>query len=265
MGRKKRPIYGVVAADTRSPRDGRFIEDLGRYEPLNEPERVTLNNERILYWLENGAQPTDTVRSILSKHGLMMALHMKRKGVGDDEIWAAVDSHRSRWAELEISKVKVTAKERRIAALAEEESGAKVKAVEIAKKSADVEAKAQAELEKAREKAVKDREQAAEEARIEQAEANVEQEKADVATDAVAETKKAAAEPEAAAEEEAAVVKPEAATEEAAVVEPEAATEEEAAAEPEADEQPETKVEANADAAKETEDDSKADEDDAKS
>ena len=77
MGRKKRPVFGVVAADSRFPRDGRYIEDLGRYEPLDEPNSVKLNNERILYWLENGAQPSDTVRSILSKHGLMLALHMR--------------------------------------------------------------------------------------------------------------------------------------------------------------------------------------------
>ena len=64
MGRKKRPIYAVVAADVRSPRDGRYIEDIGRYEPLNEPAVVTLRDDRALYWLEQGAQPTDTVRSL---------------------------------------------------------------------------------------------------------------------------------------------------------------------------------------------------------
>ena len=85
-GAKKRPFYHVVVTDSRNKRDGRFIEDPGRYEPLDDPEGVKLNNERILYWLENGAQPTDTVRSILSKHGLMLALHMKRKGSSDDEI-----------------------------------------------------------------------------------------------------------------------------------------------------------------------------------
>ena len=134
MGRKKRPIYGLVAADARSPRDGRFIEDLGRYEPLNEPEIVTLKNDRILYWLQHGAEPTDTVRSILSKHGLMLALHMKRKGASDDEIWTAVDSHRSKWTEITSSKVKETAKDRLAAVLAAEESRAKEKAAELAKK-----------------------------------------------------------------------------------------------------------------------------------
>ena len=174
MGRKKRPVYGVVAADSRFPRDGRYIEDLGRYEPLDDPDSVKLNNERVLYWLENGAQPSDTVRSILSKHGLMLALHMRRKGSGDEEIWSAVESHRSKWAEIESSTVKETAKEKRAAVLLAEEGRAKEKAAEAAKKRAKLEAKAEAEMDKAREAAVEEREKAAEEARVEQEAANVE-------------------------------------------------------------------------------------------
>ena len=68
MGRKKRPIYGLVAADSRSPRDGRFIEDLGRYNPLAEPATVELKRERVLYWLDQGAQPSDRVKSLLKAH-----------------------------------------------------------------------------------------------------------------------------------------------------------------------------------------------------
>ncbi|MCZ6758030.1 MAG: 30S ribosomal protein S16, partial [Bacteroidetes bacterium] len=168
MGRKKRPIYGVVASDSRFPRDGRFIEDLGRYQPLDASENVKLKNERVLYWLENGAQPTDTVRSILSKQGLMLALHMKRKGSSDEEIWSAVEIHRAKRAEIESSAVKETAKDKRAAVLAAEEDRAKEKAAEEAKKRADLEAKAEAEMKKAREAAVEDREKAAEEARVEQ-------------------------------------------------------------------------------------------------
>ncbi|MGA1494772.1 MAG: 30S ribosomal protein S16, partial [Rhodothermales bacterium] len=80
MGRKKRPVFAIVAADSRFPRDGRYIEDLGRYNPLDEPATLTLNPERCIYWLENGAQPSDTVRSLLSREGVMLALHMRRKG-----------------------------------------------------------------------------------------------------------------------------------------------------------------------------------------
>ena len=67
MGSKKRPFYRIVVADSRSPRDGRFIETVGTYNPLTEPEQVTLKEEAIMNWLSNGAQPSDTVRNILSK------------------------------------------------------------------------------------------------------------------------------------------------------------------------------------------------------
>lgn len=67
MGSKKRPFYRIVVADSRSPRDGRFIETVGTYNPLTQPEQVTLKEEAIMGWLNNGAQPSDTVRNILSK------------------------------------------------------------------------------------------------------------------------------------------------------------------------------------------------------
>jgi small subunit ribosomal protein S16 len=70
MGAKKRPFYRIVIADARSPRDGRFIETVGTYDPRKNPSEVTLKEDRIRYWLNNGAQPTDTVRSILKKNGI---------------------------------------------------------------------------------------------------------------------------------------------------------------------------------------------------
>lgn len=75
MGSKKRPFYRIVVADSRSPRDGRFIETVGTYNPLTEPEQVTLKEEAIMNWLRNGAQPSDTVRNILSKQGVMKKFH----------------------------------------------------------------------------------------------------------------------------------------------------------------------------------------------
>ncbi|WP_057875863.1 30S ribosomal protein S16 [Liquorilactobacillus aquaticus] len=75
MGSKKRPFYRIVVADSRSPRDGRFIENVGTYNPLTEPEKITLEEESILNWLSNGAQPSDTVRNILAKEGLMKKFH----------------------------------------------------------------------------------------------------------------------------------------------------------------------------------------------
>ncbi len=68
-GAKKKPFYQVVVADERCPRDGRFIENLGQYDPLQNPPMVNLSEEKTLEWLKKGAQPTDTVRQILRKQG----------------------------------------------------------------------------------------------------------------------------------------------------------------------------------------------------
>lgn len=78
IGRHKLAVYRIVVADSRSPRDGRFIETLGTYDPSNAETKVTINKELALKWLNNGAQPTDTVRSLLSKAGVMAQLHNKR-------------------------------------------------------------------------------------------------------------------------------------------------------------------------------------------
>jgi small subunit ribosomal protein S16 len=66
-GAKKRPFYRVIAADQRAPRDGRFIEQLGFYDPMQEPKKIELKLDRVDYWLENGAQATDTVQSLINK------------------------------------------------------------------------------------------------------------------------------------------------------------------------------------------------------
>ena len=75
MGSKKKPFYRINVADSRSPRDGRFIETVGTYNPLVEENQVTLKEERVLEWLSKGAQPSDTVRNILSKEGVMQKHH----------------------------------------------------------------------------------------------------------------------------------------------------------------------------------------------
>jgi small subunit ribosomal protein S16 len=71
MGSKQKPFYRIVAADSRFPRDGRFIETVGTYDPTKKNADVTIDEEKALKWLNNGAQPTDTVRSILSNKGIM--------------------------------------------------------------------------------------------------------------------------------------------------------------------------------------------------
>ena len=76
-GRKKRALYDVIVADARSPRDGRLIEKLGTYNPLTNPATISLNEEKALDWLLKGAQPTDTVRRILSYKGIMLKKHLQ--------------------------------------------------------------------------------------------------------------------------------------------------------------------------------------------
>ena len=71
MGKKKSPFYRVVVADIKSPRDGRFIENIGTYDPREEPAQIAIEEDRALYWLGEGATPSDTVRSLLSKNGTM--------------------------------------------------------------------------------------------------------------------------------------------------------------------------------------------------
>ena len=72
-GAKKRPFYRIVAADSESPRDGRFLEKLGTYNPLQDPALVVLDTDRVKYWIGQGATPTDTVRSILKREGVFSA------------------------------------------------------------------------------------------------------------------------------------------------------------------------------------------------
>ena len=71
MGAKKHPFYRIVVADSRSPRDGRFIEIVGNYDSTKDPAVINVNEEKVLDWMQKGAQPTDTVRSLLRKQGIM--------------------------------------------------------------------------------------------------------------------------------------------------------------------------------------------------
>ena len=71
MGAKKAPYYRIVVADSRYPRDGRFIEEIGTYSPLNEPSAVVIDTDKAKQWIAKGAQPTDTVRALLKKNGVL--------------------------------------------------------------------------------------------------------------------------------------------------------------------------------------------------
>ncbi len=71
IGAKKNPFYRVVVADSRSPRDGRFIEEIGTYDPMKDPAEINIDSEKAKRWIENGAQPTETVRALLKKSGIV--------------------------------------------------------------------------------------------------------------------------------------------------------------------------------------------------
>ncbi len=80
MGAKKAPFYRIVAADSRAPRDGRFIELLGTYDPRTNPAKVIIKEEEVLKWLNNGAQPSDTVKNLLSKEGIIKKFADSKSG-----------------------------------------------------------------------------------------------------------------------------------------------------------------------------------------
>lgn len=152
-GRKKLPYYHIVVADSRAPRDGKFVERIGLYNPQTNPATIELNFDRALDWLQKGAQPTDTCRAILSEQGVMMKKHLlegAKKGAFSVE---EADSRFQKWlnekeARLKnhadkISKGKADDTEKRLKA---ETKVKEAKAQEIAKKL-----KAKAEEEKATE------------------------------------------------------------------------------------------------------------------
>lgn len=174
-GRKNYAFYPIVIANSRAPRDGRFIERIGSYNPNTNPATITLNFERALYWVNVGAQPTDTVRSILSKEGVLLMKHLQggvKKGAFDEaeaqrrfEAWKANK-------QKAVEAVKASAADKREAAakerLAAEQAKNAAKAEEVAKKKAEIAAaKAAEEAAKAAAEAPAEEAPAAEEAAAE--------------------------------------------------------------------------------------------------
>lgn len=168
-GRKNYAFYPIVIADSRAPRDGRFIERIGSYNPNTNPATITLNFERALYWVNVGAQPTDTVRNILSQEGVLLMKHLQggvKKGAFSEEeaqkrfdAWkaqkqAAIDAQKTAMAD----KKELAAKAR----LEDEQAKNKAKAELVAKKKAELAAaKAEAEAAAAADAAVAEGEDAA--------------------------------------------------------------------------------------------------------
>jgi small subunit ribosomal protein S16 len=151
-GHKGYAFYHIVIADSRTPRDGRFIERIGSYNPNTDPSSVDLKFDRALYWLQVGAQPTDTVRNILSREGVLLKKHLLegvKKGAFDEaeaerrfEAWKS-----SKEAKLNKTKEQLTAEREAAekARLSAEIEANKAKAAELAKKKAAEEAKNKAD------------------------------------------------------------------------------------------------------------------------
>lgn len=147
-GRKKLPFYHIVVADSRAPRDGRFIERIGSYNPVTNPATIELNFDRALDWLQKGAQPTDTCRAILSYKGVLMKKHLLdgvRKGAITLDI---AEAKFQTWMTEKDAKVKAKvdslAKEKRDASKQRIDAESKVRearAQELAKKRAEMAAK----------------------------------------------------------------------------------------------------------------------------
>jgi small subunit ribosomal protein S16 len=178
-GRKGYAFYRIVIADARAPRDGKFTEKIGTYNPNTNPATVDLNFERALYWVETGAQPTDTVRNILSREGVYLMKHLRggvKKGAFDE---ATAQKKFDAWkADKQKGLEKIAAEEAKAKkdAAAKELAAEKKINEEIAKKVA--EKKAAVEAAKAEEEAAKAAEAAAAEAPAEEAPAAAETETA---------------------------------------------------------------------------------------
>ena len=100
VGKKKMPFYHIVAADSRAARNGKFLEVIGRYDPLKNPMVITTQDERVLHWLRNGALPTDTVRSLLQRSGLWLKWSMTKKGMDE----AAIATEMEKWQMAQAEK-----------------------------------------------------------------------------------------------------------------------------------------------------------------
>ena len=160
-GRKGQAFYRIVIADARAPRDGKFTEKIGTYNPNTNPATVDLNFERALYWVENGAQPTDTVRNILKAEGVYMMKHLKggvKKGAFDEaacqqkfEAWKSAKDQKFEAVRNSVAKAKQDAASKELEA--EKKINETIAKKVAEKKAAEAAAKAEAEAAKAAEAA----------------------------------------------------------------------------------------------------------------
>jgi small subunit ribosomal protein S16 len=102
MGRRNRPSYRIVAIDSRVARDGRYLDNLGTYNPLVNPAQIELSEEKAIYWLNNGAIPSDTVKSFLKKKGILFKMHLMKKGMDG----ATIEEEFKKWQAQQLEKTK---------------------------------------------------------------------------------------------------------------------------------------------------------------
>jgi small subunit ribosomal protein S16 len=150
-GRKKLAYYHIVVADSRSPRDGRYIEKIGNYNPVTDPATIEIDFNKALDWLQKGAQPTDTCRAILSYKGIMLKKHLLegvKKGAFDEaeaerrfNEWMKQQEEKIESKKSKLEKVADDTKQKRVEA---EKAVNETRAAQLAKKNAEMAAKAEA-------------------------------------------------------------------------------------------------------------------------
>ena len=128
MGAKKHPFYRIVAADARAPRDGRFIEILGFYDPMTEPANIKVDEDKLYKWLDNGAVPTKNMASVLKKVGVLERWQLLKSGVKISELDAAVEARREKQPKTEAKKTIKMSKKAIAAAVKGEEEKTKAEA-----------------------------------------------------------------------------------------------------------------------------------------
>ena len=102
MGKKKAPFYRIVAIDSRSSRDGKYIEKVGHYDPTQYPEELVISEEKAIDWLKKGATPSETLKNLLSKKGILLKFDLLKKGLDDNKI----DEEIKKWELLQLERVK---------------------------------------------------------------------------------------------------------------------------------------------------------------
>ncbi len=148
MGSKKRPFYRLVAADSRSPRDGRFLETLGHYNPMVEPAEIVIDEDKVYKWLGNGAKPSVNVVNLLKSQGILERWELIRTGMTIAEVNAKIEERRAKQPKAQKKEKTRISKKAAAAAKAAEEEAAKVAGEKAADEASATEAPAEESGEK---------------------------------------------------------------------------------------------------------------------